>query len=257
MQTQATVHSFPLELPEGLSLPQPPLASGDLLSADGREARVLLHCCCAPCSTAILEWMVCAGLRPGIFFSNANIYPFEEYVRRRQELVRYAASCGLEVVEDEYDHAAWLAHVRQLESPAAVPASIVSQHGTDEQIRIADMPERGSRCQECFKFRLLRAARYASDHGYGVLTTTLASSRWKNLQQVDIAGRFACAAVNAENAASPSFTEVAWWGQNWRKGGLQDRRNCLIHERALYNQDYCGCEFSVRPVHPATSPELI
>lgn len=157
---------------------------------DLSKERILLHCCCAPCSTAIIEWMVGAGLRPGIFFSNSNIVPFREYSIRRDELIRYAAAHGLETIDDEYDHAAWLAFVRRLEtSPVAEP---VVRQVQGPVIRIADMPERGPRCLECFKFRLLRAARYAAVNGYTLLTTTLASSRWKDLEQVDTAGRWAC-----------------------------------------------------------------
>lgn len=191
---------FRPEVPEGIDL---------------KKSRILLHCCCAPCSTAILEWMVEDGLRPGVFFSNSNIVPYEEYTKRRDELARYAASFGLEVVDDEYDHAAWLEYVRSL-SGASVSG-----------------PERGPRCLACFGFRLLRAAKYAATHGYDILTTTLASSRWKDLAQVDSAGRLAVKETN-----------VIWWNQNWRKGGLQERRNFLVKSCALYNQTWCGCEFS-------------
>ena len=191
---------FRPEVPEGIDL---------------KKSRILLHCCCAPCSTAILEWMVEEGLRPGVFFSNSNIVPYEEYTKRRDELARYAASFGLEVVDDEYDHAAWLEYVHSL-SGAAVSG-----------------PERGPRCLACFGFRLLRAAKYAATHGYDILTTTLASSRWKDLAQVDSAGRLAV-----------KETDVIWWNQNWRKGGLQERRNFLVKSCALYNQTWCGCEFS-------------
>ena len=191
---------FRPEVPEGIDL---------------KKSRILLHCCCAPCSTAILEWMVEEGLRPGVFFSNSNIVPYEEYTKRRDELARYAASFGLEVVDDEYDHAAWLEYVRSF-SGAAVSG-----------------PERGPRCLACFGFRLLRAAKYAATHGYDILTTTLASSRWKDLGQVDSAGRLAV-----------KETDVIWWNQNWRKGGLQERRNFLVKSCALYNQTWCGCEFS-------------
>lgn len=193
---------FRPEVPEGIDL---------------KKSRILLHCCCAPCSTAILEWMVEEGLRPGVFFSNSNIVPYEEYTKRRDELARYAASFGLEVVDDEYDHAAWLEYVRSL-SGAGVSG-----------------PERGPRCLACFGFRLLRAAKYAATHGYDILTTTLASSRWKDLGQVDSAGRLAV-----------KETDVIWWNQNWRKGGLQERRNFLVKSCALYNQTWCGCEFSSR-----------
>ena len=66
------------------------------------------------------------------------------------------------------------------------------------------------------------------------VTTTLASSRWKNLDQVNEAGRWACSQVQG----------VTWWDQNWRKGGLQERRNQIIKEEKFYNQLYCGCEYS-------------
>ena len=179
--------------------------------------KVLLHCCCAPCSGAIIEWMAANGIEPVVFFSNSNIVPFEEYEKRRAEVVRYAAKFGFEVADDEYDHVSWLACVKGLENE----------------------PERGARCLECFRFRLLRAARYAASRGIGTLTTTLASSRWKDLAQVDEAGSWACGEVSRE-----SGTEVKWWGRNWRKGGLQPRRAEIIREQNFYNQSYCGCEFS-------------
>ena len=87
-------------------VPEPPEG------CDLSQERILLHCCCAPCSTAIIEWMVGEGLRPGIFFSNSNIVPFHEYSIRRDELCRYAAAHGLETIDDEYDHSAWLDYVQ-------------------------------------------------------------------------------------------------------------------------------------------------
>ena len=237
--------SFKPVLPDGVNL---------------KEKRILLHCCCAPCSTAIIEWMVEEGLRPGVFFSNSNIVPYEEYVKRRDELARYAASFGLEVVDDEYDHASWLEYVRSRAGAALAG------------------PERGPRCLACFEFRLLRAAHYAASHGYDILTTTLASSRWKDLSQVDAAGRLSVGRysppMNASLRSAPplasqseapvpplivprvaefpggeylpteTLRQLVWWGQNWRKGGMQERRNFLIKSCALYNQTWCGCEFS-------------
>ena len=202
--------------------------------------KVLVHACCAPCSGAILEWLVQhrpqpeepAGDRaeaageglPTVFFSNSNIFPLAEYELRRGELLRYAAQLGhmatdgsqepkgLVVIDDVYDHEAWRCAVRGLECE----------------------PERGQRCLQCFRFRLERAARYAHEHGFNVLTTTLASSRWKDLGQVDAAGSYACSL----------FPGLRWWGRNWRKGGLQERRSAIIREQNFYNQTWCGCEFS-------------
>ena len=192
-----------------------------VLEVPGGARRVLLHTCCAPCSSAIIEIMLQQGITPTIFYSNSNIFPLEEYRHRKDECTRYAQSLGLEIVDDDYEHADW-------RSCAA--------------LGLENEPERGARCLACFKYRLLRAARYASQHGYTVLTTTLASSRWKDLAQVDAAGRWACDTVNS---ALPPVA-VTWWGQNWRKGGLQDRRNQIIREMNFYNQQYCGCEYSLR-----------
>ena len=207
-----------------------------ILEVPGGAKRVLLHTCCAPCSSAIIEIMLQQGIIPTIFYSNSNIYPLEEYLHRKDECTRYAQSLGLEIVDDDYAHEDWrCGAARGLENE----------------------PERGARCLACFKYRLLRAARYASEHGYTVLTTTLASSRWKDLVQVDEAGLWACDFVNSSiisPAGPPDVLQdqaghpvhVTWWGQNWRKGGLQDRRNQLIKELGFYNQQYCGCEYSFR-----------
>lgn len=184
------------------------------IEVPGGATKVLLHACCAPCSSAIVECLMNNEIQPVIFYSNSNIYPFEEYEHRLNECLRYAKKWGLEIVDDVYDHEAWGGCAVGLENE----------------------PERGGRCLQCFKFRLLRAAQYASAHGFEVLTTTLASSRWKNLDQVNEAGRWACAQVPG----------VVWWDQNWRKGGLQERRNQIIKEEDFYNQLYCGCEYSQR-----------
>lgn len=185
-----------------------------LLEPPFGERRILLHTCCAPCSSAIVECLTAAGFLPTIYYCNANIYPREEYDTRRTECERYARALGLDVVEDVYDHEAWLESIRGLE----------------------DEPERGGRCLRCFRFRLRRAAAFAHEQGFRVLTTTLASSRWKSLEQINDAGVWACSA----------FDDVAWWNQNWRKGGLSERRAEIIRTYNFYNQQYCGCEFSLR-----------
>ncbi len=185
------------------------------------QGHLLLHSCCAPCSGAIVEALAEAYREAGrvpaeemaIFWSNSNIYNKAEYEKRRAEILRYAALFGVPVIDDDYVHQQWMRDVAA---------------GRE------DAPERGPRCLECFKFRLLRAARYATANGFGALTTSLASSRWKSLEQVDEAGRWACAQAGG----------VQWWGRNWRKGGLQPRRAEIIREQAFYNQTFCGCEYS-------------
>ena len=183
------------------------------IEVPGGETKVLLHTCCAPCSSAIIECLMKHGVTPVIFYSNSNIFPIEEYRIRKNECTRYATSLGLEIVNDDYDHESWRSEMTGLE----------------------DEPERGGRCLKCFKYRLLRAARYAHERGIKVLTTTLASSRWKSLEQIEEAGLFAVS----------QYPDVTFWTQNWRKGGLSERRIEIIKEYNFYNQKYCGCEFSV------------
>lgn len=149
-----------------------------------------------------------------MFYCNPNIYPQQEYEVRKNEAIRYVREQGLEFVDADYDHAHWRNAIQGLEHE----------------------PERGGRCLKCFLLRLTETAWYAAEHGFSVFTTTLASSRWKNLEQINEAGRHAAAL----------YPGTQFWEQNWRKGGLQDRRNQLLKEYRFYNQQYCGCEFSMR-----------
>ena len=154
---------------------------------------------------------------PTIYYCNPNIYPYEEYLVRKQECSRYALSLGLEIVDADYDHTAWQCCVKGLEGE----------------------PERGARCLECFRMRLLSAARYASEHGFTLFTSTLDSSRWKRHDQIVEAGQW----------AATQFPGLTFWDRNWRQGGLQERRSEIIREQDFYNQRYCGCEYSMSAMH--------
>ena len=176
---------------------------------------VLLHACCAPCSSAIVEWMLANGVRPVIFYYNPNIYPREEYEIRKAESKRHADSLHVEWIDGDYDHRGWLDAVSGMEME----------------------PERGRRCERCFECRLVATAKEARRRGIRFFTTTLASSRWKSLEQITRAGL----------TAQQQVEGTTFWAQNWRKGGLYERRNQLLREYAFYNQQYCGCEFSMRP----------
>jgi predicted adenine nucleotide alpha hydrolase (AANH) superfamily ATPase len=153
-------------------------------------------------------------LHPTVFYFNPNICPQAEYERRKAENIRYVEALGLPFVDGDYDHAAWRGQVQGLEQE----------------------PERGARCRVCFGIRLTATAQYAFAHGFRVFATTLASSRWKDLRQITEAGREAAA----------QFPGLVFWEQNWRKGGLSERRNALVKEHGFYNQTYCGCEFGQR-----------
>lgn len=182
-----------------------------LVAPSGVE-KVLLHTCCAPCSGAIIEAMLNNGIEPVIYYCNPNIYPLEEYEIRKNECSRYARKLGLQIVDADNDHSAWLECVKGLEAE----------------------PERGARCLKCFKLRLAACAKYAAENGFTVITSTLDSSRWKSHEQI----------VEAGNYAASLYENITYWDYNWRKGGLTARRAEIIKENDFYNQRYCGCEFS-------------
>ena len=100
-----------------------------------------------------------------------NIYPQAEYDIRKAEAIRYVKALGLDFIDGDYDYQLWRSSMSGMENE----------------------PERGSRCLQCFTLRLTETARYAAEHGFRLFTTTLASSRWKSLDQINLAGRRAAA----------------------------------------------------------------
>ena len=158
------------------------------------------------------------GIEPVIYYYNPNIYPHEEYEIRKNESKRHAESLGIPWIDEDYNHETWQEAVCGLENE----------------------PERGKRCQLCFYHRLIATAKKAQELGIPYFATTLASSRWKSLEQINAAGKAAAEAVSIQ------YSEVRFWAQNWRKDGLQERRNVLLKEYGFYNQTYCGCEYSMK-----------
>ncbi|MDR0769112.1 MAG: epoxyqueuosine reductase QueH [Dysgonamonadaceae bacterium] len=174
--------------------------------------KLLLHVCCAPCSAAIIEYLLEREIRPVLFYFNPNIYPMEEYEIRKKECSRFARQSGLEIIAGDYSHDLWLKSIAGLEGE----------------------PERGIRCLECFRMRLSATARLANEKGFDTIATTLGSSRWKDLAQIAEAGKQAVTA----------HANIIFWDRNWRKDGMSERRAILLKENGFYNQQYCGCEFS-------------
>lgn len=174
--------------------------------------KIVLHTCCAPCSSAIIKALRSRDIEVVVFFYNPNIHPREEYERRKAEIVRYAADNGISFYDGDYNTDEWFDYIAGYETA----------------------PERGERCLRCFELRLMRTASFASALGIPYFATTLASSRWKSLTQIEDAGRKAESAV----------PNTLFWHRNWRKDGLQELRQEIIREEGFYNQTYCGCCFS-------------
>lgn len=183
----------------------------DLVLPNGCK-QVVLHCCCAPCAGAVLECFKVNNISPIVFFYNPNIHPKDEYEKRRDELISLCALLDFEVVIGDYDTKTWFEKIKGLEHE----------------------PERGARCSVCFEHRLTVTALFAKERGINLFTSTLATSRWKNKKQVDLAG------FNAQEKVLGSI----YWDFDWRKQGLVTRRYELVKEFDFYNQLYCGCIYS-------------
>ena len=193
-------------------LPLPPLLQGD--SSGETPQKMLLHSCCAPCSGEVIEAMAASGLAVTIYFYNPNIYSREEYELRKQENIRYAEKLGLEFIDADYDSTNWFERVRGMEWE----------------------PERGIRCTECFDMRFERTALYAFEHGFPMFTSCLGISRWKDMNQINGCG----------HRAAARYEGVSFWDYNWRKGGGGPRMLEISKRENFYQQEYCGCIYSLR-----------
>ena len=170
--------------------------------------RILLHVCCAPCSTAVIERLKEQGYDIKLFFSNSNIHPAEEFNKRIDEARKIALMLNLDLIEDAYDHDAWLAHISGLE----------------------DEPERGKRCLKCFAYSLGKTCIMAQKIGIPGFTTTLTVSRHKSSRDIFSIGN-----------TLPGFLAM-----DFKKQDGYTRSIVLTKQFELYRQGYCGCEFSKR-----------
>ena len=189
-----------------------------ILVPPGGHKKVLLHSCCAPCSGEVMEAMLASGIDYTIYFYNPNIHPHKEYMLRKEENVRFAEKFGIPFIDkdDDYenDRKEWFAKAKGMEFE----------------------PERGIRCTMCFDMRFEKAAQYAHEHGFPVFTSSLGISRWKNMNQINDCGR---------RAAAP-YDDVVYWDFNWRRGGGSARMIEISKRENFYQQEYCGCAYSLR-----------
>jgi predicted adenine nucleotide alpha hydrolase (AANH) superfamily ATPase len=175
---------------------------------------VLLHSCCAPCAADVMSEMTRSGIDYTILFYNPNIHPQKEYLLRKSENMRYADKLGVPFIDLDYDTDNWFARTKGLEYA----------------------PERGERCTACFDMRFERTALYALEHGFAVFTSSLGISRWKDMEQINRSG---------ERAAA-RYEGLSYWTFNWRKGGGSQRTVEISKQENFYQQEYCGCVYSLR-----------
>ncbi len=201
---------------------------GILASLDGRRPRVLLHSCCGPCSSAVLEYLT-RYFDVTLLWFNPNLYPeaeFEKRLRTQRELVEKMGLADTVAILAE----PW----RSGEYYAAVPG-------------LEDEPEGGERCTVCFRLSLEETAKLAKRGGFDYFCTTLSLSRYKDAVRINALGEELGAAYG-----------VAWLPSDFKKEGREQRSTQLARQYGLYQQRYCGCEYSLRSreAHDrAASPE--
>ena len=184
--------------------------------APGDKPRLLLHSCCAPCSSAVLE-TVAPHFALTVYYYNPNIAPREEYQKRVDEQKRLLLQMPLpepvNFLEGSYEPDCFLQAVKGLEM----------------------VPEGGARCEICFRLRLQKAAEAAKEGSFDFFTTTLTVSPLKNAPLLNQIGE--------EMAAKYG---VRWLPSDFKKKEGYKRSITLSHQYGLYRQDYCGCAFSKR-----------
>lgn len=185
-----------------------------LLQLPHGEKKLLLHSCCAPCSGEVMERLLASGIDYTIFFYNPNIHPLEEYLIRKNENIRFAEKHGVPFIDADYDRDEWFKRARGMENE----------------------PERGIRCTMCFDMRFQRTALYAYEHDFTLFTSSLGISRWKDMDQINDCGVRAAAA----------YPGLTYWTFNWRKEGGSQRMIEISKREEFYQQEYCGCVYSLR-----------
>lgn len=176
--------------------------------------KLLLHSCCAPCAGELMENLLESEIDFTIYFYNPNIHPKQEYEIRKNENMRFAAKHGIPFIDADYDQENWFARAKGMENE----------------------PERGIRCTMCFDMRFMRTALYAHEHQFDVISSSLGISRWKNMEQINDCGI---------RAAKP-YPNLIYWTYNWRKNGGSARMIELSKREGFYQQEYCGCVYSLR-----------
>ena len=184
------------------------------LETPNGETNLLLHSCCAPCAGEIMEAVAASGIDTTVYFYNPNIHPIEEYELRKEENKRYCEALNFKFIDADYDKDNWFDRIKGLE----------------------DEPERGERCTKCFDMRFERSALFAHENNFSLFATTLGISRWKDLDQVN----------NSGLRASKRYDDLTFWDFNWRKQGGSSRMIEISKREEFYQQEYCGCVYSLR-----------
>ena len=189
--------------------------------------RVLLHSCCGPCSSSVLETLT-QYFDVTLLWYNPNLYPAAEFERRFQAQTEIIEKMGLadrvNILAESYRSEEYYAQIKGLENE----------------------PEGGKRCEQCFRLRLTEAAEIARRDGYDYFCSTLTVSRHKDAELINTVGEEISRAVG-----------VKWLPSDFKKRGGEDRSVELSEKHGIYRQLYCGCEFSLRRREQAAGEQTL
>lgn len=171
---------------------------------------MLLHVCCAPCSSSVIESLE-EFFEITLLFYNPNIYPFEEYIKRKNEAIKFAKIKKLKFLDIDYENDIYEEKVKELR----------------------DAPEGGLRCKECIYLRLYKTFEMSGDYDY--ICSTLSVSPHKNSKVINDIG------ISLEKKFN-----VKYLINDFKKRDGFKRSIELSKEFDLYRQDYCGCKYSIR-----------
>ncbi|MFQ6104480.1 MAG: epoxyqueuosine reductase QueH [Candidatus Glassbacteria bacterium] len=172
--------------------------------------RLLLHTCCAPCSTAVLEHLAGQYEITGYFY-NPNIHPEDEFRMRLDEAREFYGRRGIPLIDEEYEQEKWL--------------ELVAGHEQD--------PERGERCTICYRMRLEKTAKSARTLGFDIFATVLSISPHKDAKRINALGN-----EIADRVGIPFLTA------DFKKKDGYKRSVEISQKEGLYRQSYCGCIYS-------------
>ena len=181
-----------------------------------KKPKLLLHVCCAPCSSYVLEYLS-NYFDITVFYYNPNISSFDEYNKRLNEEKRFVSVYPfkekINVVDGDYDNDKFEETIKGLENEK----------------------EGGARCFKCYRLRLEESAKYAKDNNFDYFTTTLTISPYKNANVLNEIGK------ELEEEYNIKYLYSDFKKKNGYKRSIE-----LSHEYNLYRQDYCGCVYSIR-----------
>ena len=183
------------------------------LTLNSNKSKLLLHACCAPCSSYVLEYLN-KYFDITIYYYNPNIHPENEYIRRINELKKFIENCefnDINLVEEVYNPKEYFDEVKGLEN----------------------LGERSERCYNCYKFRMEKAVKYAKENNFDYFTTTLSISPYKNANKLNEIGE------KLERKYDVKYLYADFKKKNGYRRSIE-----LSKEYGLYRQDYCGCKYS-------------